>query len=446
MKSYSTQIETVIAESNTKMQSLYRGLAIYHDTAEYYEIPSEFKNVFKELGWGNKVYEGGEVDEEELELDLSQDSVVMKTIEWLDTQDAWKLHKIGYLDNRYFWSLWDRAPMKESFQDYPDKWMHPLSKSPELQRIFWRHWNTWRKQDDSVESFYRLGFTVAAMGKAFDPYMQKLLANKTAVAECNPDTLYHDLTYELDNSDFYYELEELHEGSQLAEDQINFLLDKAKGHDWKRAQRTMNKWDEANGFGWTPKQGLDRFFTLMSDDVDAVLQHVKELRNDWVHKQAPTIPEFKMEYADWVVRTLDLSQDAEIILGLTIGDFTGCCQKVGSGASSSAVYSVSHHDSNVLVAELNGEIYGQSWMWTHEDKLVLDNLEIKACSKETRGEITQAWMAAARRLGRATSKSVYLGINNGDQFMSLAHYDIVDMKSFAPKNCYTDSERAIQIA
>lgn len=446
MKDYSDSMKQIIAQSDLRTQALCRGLSIYCDTAEYYEIPGNYRTVFSKAGWDFKVYSDGTTGKDEFELDLSKDKVVAKSIDFLASKDDWELCRLNYLDEYYFWQLWDRMPMKEEFLNQSDRWIFPLAKSPELQKIFWRHWNIFRKQDASHQLFDLLGMAVSLLGRHFDSYIQRLLSNQIAISSCNPDTLYHDLIYNLYDSDFYFKLEEVAEGAQLSAEHIDFLLSKARTADWQRAQRTVEKWDEVLALGWTPQQGLNRFFALCSQSVSEVIDVVKELRNKIAHLPS-TIPAVFLQTEEWTVRTLNLSLDSEILLGLNIGEFTGCCQHIGGAAHSSALYSVTHQDSNVLIAEKNGEIYAQSWLWRKGSILVMDNLEVKASTKETRQTITALWLEVAKQMvGELGVETVFLGLGNGDHVLDTRSLDWTNVSRHAPKGCYTDADNAVLLA
>ncbi len=422
MKDYSDSMKQIIAQSDLRTQALYRGLRDF------------------------KVYSTGEIGKDEFELDLSKDKAVTKSINFLLSRDDWELCELNYLDNLYFWQLWNRMPMKEDYLVNSDRWVLPLAKSPELQKVFWRHWNIFRKQDDSYQLFDLLGMAVSLLGSQFDSYIQRLLSNQIAISGCNPDTLYHDLVYNLYDSEFYYGLEEVKSGAQLSAEHIDFLLSKARTADWQRAQRTLESWDAVLGLGWTPQQGLNRFFALCSREVSEVIDGVKELRNKVAHLPS-TIPAVFLQTGEWTVRTLDLSLDSEILLGLNIGEFTGCCQHIGGAAHSSALYSVSHLDSNVLIAEKDGEIYAQSWLWRKGSILVMDNLEIKASTKETRQTITELWQEVATQIvGELGIETVYLGLGNGDHVLDTKGLDRTNVSRHTPKGCYTDADNAVLLA
>lgn len=448
---FSDNVQNIISrETNLRTMEIWCNL--HFSTSDYYEVHDvlchlhgrkQTQKILLGLGW-SKNHEFAN----DFNLDPTDDKAVLKTVEYLTGLDDFDLALMaGTLTTDYFWNLWNKKPLRKEYTTGSGWWVYWLAKDPELQKVFWRNWNTWRKLDASVANFEILGNCVIHLGAQFDQYQQRLLNNPHVVDNCNKDTLYHDMFFRLSNED---DMMAVDRKPQLTEEQKVFLLDKARGAQWNLAQDAMPKWHEAIELGWIPSMGLTRFFEITSGDLKIIMEMVIAKRSKIT---AHTVPKVYVKSGEWVVRTLELESEAEIQLGLTIGEYTGCCQKIGSAAQSSALASVSHGNQQVLIAEKNGEIYAQSWMWRCKDTLVLDNLEIKASTHETRWQITKLWLDVAKTelVDVMGIKEVYLGLTNGDHVKELVIQSKSDVRSLpkdvvVPEDTYSDTSDVVKIA
>lgn len=395
------------------------------------------------LGW-RIVDEDEELDEYNLRLNRRDLALVIKSVETFAKIPELALNDMGLLDADYCWQKWERKPQKpEYFEDTRYQRLLELGHQPKLQKTFWRHWNNWRKQDDSSLQFNKLMFLICLFREKFDQYLAILEKNPDVQSQINAEQSYHDMFLSLD--DWFPE--------EYQNEIVQHLINKASGSHWAQAQGMVNNWQTARALGWEPKMSYERFVWYTGDGmkVDTALLEAKRLRNEIVHC---SIPKIAIQQDSWTVRTLNLESDSEIRLGLTVGEFTGCCQKIGGAAASSAMASVSSGDQQVLLAELDGDIYAQSWMWRSGDVLVLDNLEIKATTDQNRSKITQLWLSTAKELiGRFGIREVWLGVGNGDHDKELlrpyfprVNTAVLPTSLMKPKGTYSDAIRAVRIA
>lgn len=93
---------------------------------------------------------------------------------------------------------------------------------------------------------------------------------------------------------------------------------------------------------------------------------------------------------------------------LVLGEMTDCCQLIGGEGQGCLISGLENESQGFVKVEKNGQVYAQSWFWTHEDVLCFDSIELPP--SDNQDKIIELYVAFAKKLAKKYKfKVVYAG-------------------------------------
>lgn len=166
-------------------------------------------------------------------------------------------------------------------------------------------------------------------------------------------------------------------------------------------------------------------------------EQFESIQEDWLNGLAKldreTIPDVTAKTTEGYTFSV---LDREDPRGLFLGHHTGCCQHPHGAGSTCAWHGAVNPEGRFVVVEHYGEIVAQSWVWRHDDTVVVDSVEAQ---REIGSKIVEAYCKGlAAMIGQLGIRCTYMGDNpTADPFPTKT----VQFSTGAPSGCYTDASR-----